>query len=271
MKTKTKVLLITLIAFVLLFAAAVAGLNAVFTVTRVDTEFVVCSETGREEAEELKEKLDRFVGRSTTFFKQSSVEKVVEEYPCFRVESFRKKFPETLKIVLVERKELFAFRYGDAYAVLDEEGVYLHGGENVNRTGGENILLNNFDFTVSADGTVSGKLFEETIAMFSAFSEMLPGIRASVVSVRFTRNARAPATSGNEFLIVTMREGVEIAIKNPSEGIAVKARAALTDVTDGYLNLPDERRITGAIHVGDLINGTAAVVYDSVLNVEEAK
>ena len=85
-----------------------AGLNAIFTVTHVKTEFTTYSEEGREEARTLRERLDGFVGKSTTFLDLEDISAIVEEYPFFRLEALEKQYPTTVYVRVSERKETFA-------------------------------------------------------------------------------------------------------------------------------------------------------------------
>ncbi len=263
MKTKTRVIITTIVSFVLLVAAVAAGLNAIFTVTLVDGEFAVCSEAGRADAEALKAELDGFVGGSMTFLHTEDVESTIKKYPCFRVEAVEKSFPKTLKVKVSERKEFFAVKTGEAYAVLDEEGVYLYDGENKNRLGGENVVLEGFDVALEKGSLISGDYVGEALEMFSVFSELLPGVRANVVSLRLAHNMGQNKPE-NTYFVVTMREGVKIVIANPSENISAKARAAFLDDECGYLSpaLSDKRRVYGTINViGDSGSGAVNVTF----------
>lgn len=251
MKTKTRVIIVTLVSFLLLVAVVAAGLNAIFTITLVESEFAVCSEAGKRDAEALKAELDGFVGDSTTFLDVDDVAETVEKYPCFRVESVEKHFPKTLKVKVSERREFFAIKTGENYAVLDEEGIYLYDGENTNRLGGENVVLEGFDIALGKKGSpVTGEYLDEALAMFSVFSELLPGVRANVVSLRLAYNMGQNKPE-NTYFVVTMREGVKIVIAKPSENISAKADAAFRDDECGYLSLSDQLRVYGTINVID--------------------
>ena len=174
MKTKTRVIIATLVSFLLLVAVVAAGLNAIFTVTLVESEFAVCSEAGKRDAEALKAELDGFVGDSTTFLDVDDVRETVGKYPCFRVESVEKHFPKTLKVKISERKEFFAVKNGENYAVLDEEGVYLYDGENANRLGGKNVVLEGFDIALKKGNRATGDYIDEALTMFSVFPSCSP-------------------------------------------------------------------------------------------------
>ena len=264
---KTRVILTTIVSFVLLVAVVAAGLNAVFTVTLVDSEFSVYSGAGREDALSLKADLERYVGDSTTFLDVEDVKDTVKSYPCFEVETVEKHFPKTLKVKVSERKEFFAVPNGETYAILDENGLYLHDGENVNRLGGMNVLLDGFELSLSRGERAEGGYIAEVFEMFSVFSELLPGVRANVVSVSLVSGGGQDTPEHKSF-VVTMREGVKIAIRNPSADIAVKARAAFCDEEAGYLSdaFADKKRVYGAISVNNVSpNGSVNVTFSPEL------
>lgn len=240
---KKKALITTAVAAVLLLAAIAAGLNAIFTVTHVSAVFHAFSEAGSAEASELREKLDRFVGKSTTFLDLGDVEAVVEEYPCFRVDSVRKKYPATVQLVVSERRERYCFLRGEnGYAVIDDTGKYLYDiPENVNRAGGENIVLEGFGISTES-GFAEGKYFPELLAFSSVLEETLGEIRANILSVTLVTPASDPS---NDFLRIKTREGVVIDVGDPAYAPEEKAALALVR----YLGLSDENRIFGYITV----------------------
>lgn len=245
---KKKVILSTIISFVLLFAVVAAGLNAIFTVTVVQSDFSVYSDDARAETEELKKKLDKFVGKSSTFLDLKDVEKTVEEVPAFCVTQIKKKYPEALVVSVRERKETYAFAVNGGYALLDEEGYYLYEKEeNINRLDKkENILLEGFDFTVSDREFVKGEYAEALFQMFGVFEAALTEIRANVTAASFIK-----ASSSIAYFQIRMREGVVINLYAPAQMTSEKAQAAV----EKYLSLTDSQRVEGTISVVDTDKG----------------
>ncbi len=241
---KKRVLISTVVAFVLLFAAIAAGLNAIFTVTHIRAEFSAFSAEGREEAHALREKLDTFLGKSSAFLDLDDLRDVVAEYPGFRLDSIEKKYPTTVRLSISERNETYAYaREGSGYAIIDEEGIYLYDkAENVNRAEGANILLEGFALT--AEGAVTGEYFPELLAVSSAMEETLGSFRANVVYVRLVQDTANPRY---DYFRIGMREGVVLDILNPADRPAEKTARAL----EAYLALSDEDRIFGFITVVD--------------------
>lgn len=250
---KKKILLMTAIGLVLLGAVLAAALNAVFTVTDVVASFSVVSDEGSREALALQAELEEaFVGKSTTFLSLDDVRETVERYPAFRLEQSEKRFPRTLTLSVSERRETYAFRRENgAYAILDEDGVYLYDREsNVNRRMGENVLLEGFSLTADAAGAeASGAYFSEVLSFASSFVERFRDVRANLVSVslRETPNAQA----GEYFFRVRLREGVFVDVYNPTASPREKGMSVL----EKYISLSDEQKLYGFFDVVDLFSG----------------
>ena len=253
---KKKVLILTGVAVALLIAVVAAALNAVFTVASVEVHFSACSSQGEAEAvgdglqTQIQELLqgeldDAYVGRSTTFLKLEEVEAAVERYPAFRVVSSEKRFPRTVVLSVEERREAYAFRRENGiFAILDEEGVYLYDSErNVNRRGGENILLEGFAFSAERAGEkVSGGHAEELFAMFSVFFQKLGDARANIVSVTLSSEYEM-----GDYFFLEMREGVTVDIFTPGNYTEEKAEA----VIEKYLSLSEAEKTHGYFDVVD--------------------
>lgn len=246
MKTKTRVILATLVAFILLAAAVGAGLNAVFTVTYVRAEFSTCSQAGEEDASALRAELDeKFLGKSTTFLDLEEVRGVASAYPYFRVSAVEKQFPSAVRIFLEERRETFALPTGEGFAVLDEEANLLeYKNENKSRDGGENILLEGFSFTLDG-GTLGGEYAAELLAFMHEVGALLPAPRANFLSVRLIDATLAPF--GLDSIRISTREGVVLDIINPT----VLTREKAKTIVEAYLALDDNARTYGKLTVSE--------------------
>lgn len=241
---KARVLLTTLISFLLLCAVVAAGLNAVFTVTSVEAEFSILSAEGEKEAEELKEKLNGFIGKSSTFLDEEEVRSLIASYPCMKAERVEKKYPSTLGVTVSERMEIFSVPTEHGFAVLSDDGTCLYYKNDLtNRMGGENILLEGFSFSVAQGETVSDETFNAVLTAYGVLREVLQEPRANVVSIAYR--------SGLVFdsFVIAMREGVRIEIVAPKELTAEKMRQALLDESEGYLVRSDGERLCGTVTV----------------------
>ncbi len=252
-----KAILTTLVAFVLLLAVVAAGLNAVFTVTIVRTDFAVYSAEGRAESAELQEKLDGFVGSSTTFLDLDDLKSEVENYPCFRLDRIEKKFPSSVELRVVERREAYAFaREEGGYAILDEDGYYLYDkATRGNRAGGESVELIDFRIDTARGQVASGRYFNELLLTLATFGETLGDARANLASVSL-RLGGAPSSGIYDFLIRT-REGLLIEIADVASDTAEKAALA----AETYRDMEDARRVRGTLTVFENAWGEADTDY----------
>jgi hypothetical protein len=253
---KKRVIITTVVSFVLLVAVVLAGLNAIFTVTSVRAQFHAYSAEGDREARELQEKLDAFIDSSIVFLELDEVKARVDEYPCFRLESVKKHFPDKLELRITERKEAFAYSADDGtFEILDEQGGYLYRKDaNVNRMGGENILLNGFEFSVES-GEVQGEYFTELVGVFESLRSVLAEVRTNVLSIALVHGGNA---AQNDYIRIFMREGVVIQINNPQERAQEKAMKAISRYAgkgeyEGK-GLTDKQLVTGVLTVVDALD-----------------
>lgn len=256
---KIRIVITTVLSVLLLFAVVAAGVNLVLTVTEIDVQFSLLegSAAGMAEAEELKEKLDAYKGKSTAFLSLDSIAGEVDAYPCLRLEHAEKIYPSTLSVRVAERKQTFAVETEGGYAIFDETGEYLETGENVNRAGGNNIELIGFsDLTYARGERLRGAYTDALFEVFGVLTETLGEPRANVLSITLSTN------EVNMFLVLKMREGICIEIEDPATRAREKAQAAIGG-EGGYLSSPDERKVRGTITAYVLDgDGSVAVNYD---------
>lgn len=247
---KTKRLVIFGVSIALFIAVIAAAVNAVFTVSSVEVRFQTFSERGKEEAAVLQTQLDQtFLGRSTTFLNVNDVQTEVGKFPCFRVKTLEKQFPRSVVISLEEREETFAYhRENGGYAIFDSEGVYLYDREeNVNRLGGENILVEGFSLTIPTSGnTVTGDGFSALLQLTDTFRYRLGTVRANVRSVEFFERKN----EGTYFRI-RMQEGVILEIHLPQQNMQEKAEAMI----EAYEELSETQKTYGYLDIIDLGDG----------------
>ncbi len=257
---KARVLITTIVSFLLLCAVVAAGLNAVFTVNAVKAQFSVTSEDGEREASELKQKLDGYIGSSTIFLDEEEVRALIASYPCMKAEKVEKHYPSTIEVCVTERKEAFAVLTEHGYAVFSDDGTYLYNKDNLtNRMGGENILLNGFSFSMEQGERLEEKKFSDVLEVYGVFTELLKEARANVVSITYN-----PGLVFDTF-VIGMKEGVRIEIVSPDELAAEKTRAALSDEKYGYLVRTDGERLCGCI-TAVAADGNILVDYDIARN-----
>lgn len=249
---KKKIIIATVCSVVILLAAIAAGLNAVYTVTSVRTDFTVFSEQGRADSALLQDELDGFVGKSSYFLDIGEVENTVRKYPCFRLEYARKNYPQTITVKVSEREETFVFAHrageleAETYAVLDADGEYLyHKDTNENRLdGARNVLLEGFSFSVNYHERAVGIYADELFAVTAVFREAFGNMRMNVVSVKLV----TPSDNReDDYFVISMREGVTAELHNPSSRPEEKAQK----MVEKYRSLENEDVMFGKIVVSE--------------------
>lgn len=251
---KKRTILTTVIAFLLLAAVIAAGMNAVFTVTYVNARFVTYTEEGERAAQELKEELNGYLGRSTTFLDLEEVRATAQAYPRFMVVSVEKQYPASVVVEVRERRAAFALPGADGYDIFDGEGVRIGSSASAD---GYILLAGDFSFS-AANGALAGTYSEQLLAMYAAFAGLLGEPRANVLSVSLQDNSSTGTLAFDRFRIA-MREGVEIVILEPSVRIEDKARAAV----QCYLALDEGDRVRGTINVVEQNTGTVVANWSS--------
>ncbi len=247
---KIRAIITTIVSFLLLVAVVAAGLNIVFTVTLVDARFTLLSDAGDREADELREKFDGYLGKSTTFLDLSDLEAEVAAYPCLRLVSAEKKYPSTIEVRVEERREMFAVRGEDGYSVYDDTGVFLYRGENTNRTGGSNIELVGFG-EIDAPSDLS---VQALFTLYGILESRLGEPRANILSITYETHG------GIDRLLLDTREGMRIVIWDPASALTEKCEAAIAGES-GYLSRPVEQRVHGTLTV-DFDETTSTVITD---------
>lgn len=238
---KKRTILTTILAFFLLAAVVAAGMNAVFTVTYVNASFLTYTAEGEAAAQQLKEELDQYLGRSTTFLDLEEVRATAQSNPRFDVISVEKQYPAAVTLEIVERRSAFALA-NDAggYDVIDVDGNRI--GESASCSGLIE-LAGDFSFTIE-NGKLSGSYAQELLEAYSVMAELLGEPRANILTLSLEDNSATGTTMLDRFRIAT-REGVEITLREPSVRMEEKMRAGL----ERYLSLSQEERVRGQIIV----------------------
>ncbi len=230
---KKKTILTTVIAFLLLVAVIAAGINAIYTVTYVRATFRTYTERGAAAAEQLKEELNGYINRSSTFLSLADVRATVEANPRFEVVEIYKDYPETVVVEVTERREAFAVAAEDgSYTVLGEDGHVLG---SVSSAEGY-ILLEGFVLSFEG-GRASGTDFDRLLAMYGALRTAFGEVRANLLSV--TRSTPAKLTN----FVLQMREGAQLHFYLPEGQTAETAERMAALAAERYMGLSDAERV----------------------------
>lgn len=119
MNTKKIYLMLITIAFLVFVVFASAY---IFTLNKIDVNFEA---TSGEQSEELEESLQQFKGRNLVFLKTEEIATVLSEFTQYKVIEIVKKYPNTINVSVMQRKETFAITSEEKTFILDEEGFVI--------------------------------------------------------------------------------------------------------------------------------------------------
>ena len=96
-----------LLSVILFLAIGVLGVANVFRIDSVSLVSNTISATAKTEAAQLQANLNiEYIGQNTLFVDQSKANEVLEDFPYFRITSFKKEFPNRLVIEVKEDEEM---------------------------------------------------------------------------------------------------------------------------------------------------------------------
>ena len=250
---------VILLTAILFLSATVLGVSTVFRVDRVVIEATVVSEDAKDEAEALREKiLEAYRGESSLFVEEEKAKEIFEEFPYFRMLSFKMDYPDKIVIKAAEDEEVYAVEKADGgYYILGADGVVLGERESpLNRSdGGTNVIVRGVTPTATRGEKISGDGTAEILSLCGFASLSLDGVRSNILSAEWQK----PASSVTQITLL-MKEGVKIVVQNPQTLTKEKAEAFVSF----YLSLSDSQRLTGEIRVTHDEDGTIRVGYFAV-------
>lgn len=246
-----------LLSVVLFIAIAVLGVANVYRVDSVSLVASTISAEAKEEAKELQKRLNEiYMGGNTLFVDEKAAEVVLDDFPYFRITAFQRQFPNHLVVEAKEDEEVFAVRDGDGYYILGLDGIVLgHRNTIENRSDGiPNVLVTGVTTGGQSGGKATGGAAVDgfvTIGKTMASIEgMGGGIRSNVLEIEI-----APLASDTTCMIIRMKEGVTAYVYDYETDSVEKA----TKLTNLYLSLSDQQKLTGKITVTWTVNGITAL------------
>lgn len=268
-KKKWLVIILTAILFI---SASILGVSTVYRVREVTVLAPIVSEEAKTEAAELQEALNEAYYKDGIFSVNSEkAERIVADFPYFRITSFTKDYPNRLVVEVKEDAEVYAVQKGEEYYILNAQGTLLGIRDNyINRSDdGDNLLVFGANLTVEGEKgeTLESDPAIKTLVDFcgrlsdgflSLDAEGAPrGIRGNILSVEIMR----PVVNEKETVFkLTTEEGVCIFVRTPSINTDEKAAVAL----DAYTGLSDLKKTTGVIVVWDGTGGVKADYYEDL-------
>lgn len=251
---------VMLLSAILFLSGALLGFSAVYRVEKVTLESYLVSEEAKAQAEALQTRLEEAYVRESIFFaNEEEAQKIMTEFPYFRLVGFEKSHPNRLIFKITEDAEVYAVAtQGNNYYILGEDGTVLGVRETpVNiLNGAENVLIKGLSVVGENGKLPTGDPHcASVLALCKELSSLLGGIRSNVVSVEvFTRE---PET----IYRVTMRKGVKLYFGTPAQKTRAKAEAAVRV----YRGLTDEQKLSGRI----VISANGEEIFTDYLSRDE--
>lgn len=251
---------VTLLSAILFLSGALLGFSAVYRVEKVTLESYLVSEEAKAQAEALQTRLEEAYVRESIFFaNEEEAQKIMTEFPYFRLVGFEKSHPNRLIFKITEDAEVYAVAtQGNNYYILGEDGTVLGVRETPLNilNGAENVLIKGLSVVGENGKLPTGDPHcASVLALCKELSSLLGGIRSNVVSVEvFTRE---PET----IYRVTMREGVKLYFGTPAQKTRAKAEAAVRV----YRGLTDEQKLSGRI----VISANGEEIFTDYLSRDE--
>ena len=246
------VIILTVLTFL---SAAFIGVANVYRTDGVVLEAKMFSGAAKSEAAAIQVELQAaYMGESTIFAEDDLAKQVIEKYPYFRLTKFEKRYPNLLVIEATEDMEVFAVQAGEEYFILSETGTILDvRADSNNRMDGEpNVVITGALPSGGVGDTVAGAGFAETLKICALMAERLNGVRSNIERIEFDGVEKG----GRIFLC--MREGVKICLVHAHLLTEEKGVA----LTEAYLSMQVEQRLTGFLHVTESLDGTKVLIKD---------
>lgn len=133
-----------------------------FSINKIDTEFTFIDSDGKK-AEAINEKLASYFGKNLLFLKTDEIADNICEDPYIDCISVEKSFPNTVKVVAKERREVYIFSYGDEDFIADENGFVLRRFYGDTTEGLISLCFNNFDIEKPVIGTYIKSDFDNSL------------------------------------------------------------------------------------------------------------
>ena len=218
---------------IIFLIALVIGTGVILSVRNVNVSFIEYSGDYSKEYAATRANFDKLKGSGLLFIDDEDIYGKVTATDVLAVESYEKKFPCTVNIVLRERIETFTFKTDAGYSVYDERGVLIRNGietEPKNAVDGcPNVLLQ------CAENDTA-----ELAELCADFGEKFGSLRRTVESVETSR------FPGLQILYFNLRSGLKIELHNWKTSGAQKVRKAFEE----YEKRSEYGKLTGTITVG---------------------
>ena len=146
-----------LFVVVLLIAAFFA-----FSINKIDTEYTFLNNDDVK-AELINEKLSSFFGKNILFLDAKDITDCINEDPYFDCVLVKKSLPNTVKVVVRERSEVYLFTFGDEQYIADEDGFVLRKFDGEKPRNLISLCLDGFNAEEPVIGTYISTEFDDSL------------------------------------------------------------------------------------------------------------
>ncbi len=222
---------------IIFLIALVIGTGVILSVRNVNVSFIEYTGEYKEEYEATRANFNKLKGSGLLFIDGDDIYGKVAATDVLVVESYEKKFPCTVNIVLRERVESFTVKNGDGYAVYDDRGQLIRNTENE--------PLNTVDGAPNVALECSDEDIEEIAALCLAFKENFFEGEQPKALRRVVESVATGKLSSLQVVNFNLRSGLKITVHDWKISGAQKVKKAC----EVYSKLNAYERIKGTITV----------------------
>ena len=221
---------------IIFLIALVIGIGVIFSIRNVNVSFIDYSGKRSEEYAAARANLNKLKGSGLLFINDGDIYGKVSATDVLAVESYEKKFPCTVNVVIRERVESFALKTQSGYAVYDEKGVMV-------RTASEEN-----GFPVSSLDACPVVLVEAQPDQMESVAEMCAFYAESFGALRRTvEKVTCGKYLGLQLATFSLRGGLTVSVSDWQNATGQKIKKAY----EAYKELSDNQRVCGTINVFD--------------------
>lgn len=224
--------------------AIVIGTGVILSVRNVNVTYIDYSGKYTETAfAATKDNLNKLKGSGLLFIGDDDVYDKISSSEVLAVESYTKKFPCTVDVVIRERVEYFTLKTENGYTVYDDYGKAIRSADT------DTAPLNTLDGCPNVVLECTPDQTEELAALCRCFEENFGAFR------RLVGGVSAKKYLDLQIATITLRSGVTISISEWKTATEQKVKKAY----ETYSALGDNERAGGTITVIDGRDGLCAV------------
>lgn len=219
---------------IIFLIALVIGTGVVLSVRNVNVSFIEYSGDYSEEYSATRKNFDKLKGSGLLFIGDDDVYGKVTATEALAVESYEKKFPCTINIVLRERIETFTYKTQEGYSVYDERGKFIKVANDA-----ESEPLNSVDDCPNVLLKCDEDEIEQLAVICAAFNENFGALRRMVQCVETVN------FPGMQVAEINLYRDFKITLLDWKTSGAQKIKKAY----DKYAELSEYGKISGSITV----------------------